>query len=345
MYANTHTQSQCKKKHTAFTLKGIRESLFWNHFEWPWPGNIDLGCPKFHGSGGPKVSMQGHELEGRKEVVLQQNYNDGQTTVPKRENCDPKNRWCRSEVTLMERDDVDREKWWRGTQRWEEYVDGALCHSLPCWTPSVYFLFVLSAVSLPQCLPIPLLTLLRWLLLPKVLKPVSASRQPCTPHLGSPVGWPLPCSSGLSPSCLFAASINPILDLAQVSLRPGSVEGPMPHQTIQRNHIFIYCQNDFQLNFSEAIQWLKGRLLSSMLCPSTLSYTTHALYKPWGFSHCETGIIFRLFIFNCVYLCAWAHVCPRLEGLGLHLELQVVTAAQCGCRKPNSGLLLAQDSL
>lgn len=33
-------------KTEALILKRIRESLFWSHFEQPWPGNRDFGCSK-----------------------------------------------------------------------------------------------------------------------------------------------------------------------------------------------------------------------------------------------------------------------------------------------------------
>lgn len=38
---------QCKN-HTQLTLKAISDSLFRRYFEDPWPGNTDLGYPKFH---------------------------------------------------------------------------------------------------------------------------------------------------------------------------------------------------------------------------------------------------------------------------------------------------------
>lgn len=32
---------------TAFTLKGIRDGLFWSHFKQPWARDIDFGYPRF----------------------------------------------------------------------------------------------------------------------------------------------------------------------------------------------------------------------------------------------------------------------------------------------------------
>lgn len=41
--------------------KGIRESLFWSHYEWPWPGNTRLGCPNFQGGSSFTDYKRGHE--------------------------------------------------------------------------------------------------------------------------------------------------------------------------------------------------------------------------------------------------------------------------------------------
>ena len=33
---------------TTLALKGIIDNVFWGHFEWPLPRNIDSGYPKLH---------------------------------------------------------------------------------------------------------------------------------------------------------------------------------------------------------------------------------------------------------------------------------------------------------
>lgn len=62
LYGNTRTGVQCSHlgiqlaqlihpvnaKCSALILKGLKDSLFWRHFEWQFPGNINLDDSKFH---------------------------------------------------------------------------------------------------------------------------------------------------------------------------------------------------------------------------------------------------------------------------------------------------------
>lgn len=104
----------------------------------------------------------------------------------------------------MERDDVDRGDGGKRPSD-EKSMLMAQLPTFPCWASSAHFLLSLALISLPQCLPSPLLAGLRPLFLPKALKPVSASEPALLGQLALFAGLSLAPLDIALPVCLLPA--------------------------------------------------------------------------------------------------------------------------------------------